>query len=130
MMIHRRGRIVSGQNLVRGAVAVLTLDGHAVNARVSVLAAIKGGLFVGVAVGAGRPWTGGLAGRVFHRLVAILAGEEISVDRMAQLGLIDVEADLLVAIIPGQRRLGVAGEAACVLRIRRRIRDRNPGKQG
>ena len=47
--------------------------------------------------------------------MAIHAGEEITVDRMLQLGLIDVKADLLAVDLGCQGCVGMTGKAVCIL---------------
>ena len=87
-------------------------------------------LRIRMALGAGNFLRRGFVDQPLHIRVAIHASEEIAVDRMLQLGLIDIEADLLAVDLGCQGCVGVTGKAVCILRLMLGIRHACPCKQG
>lgn len=110
---YARFRVGRRQQFVRAAVTIHAGGGVAVSAghRFGVVAAIVGGLLVGVASGAGDPFGSGLVGRALHVCVAVHTGKHAAVDGILEGFRIDMQAYLFAIDFMSQAGITVASEA-------------------
>ncbi len=112
---HLRLGIAGRQDLVHAAVAVLTLGdvGVAGGRRLRMDTAIVGGLLIGVTVGALGHHRRGIVRESLDVGVAIGAAKD-AMGGGFELGVVDVEADLLSVLVFRESRIAMAGQALVV----------------
>ena len=118
-VIHRRLSVACGNNLMHPTVTIFAIrrPSFAALASLRVRAVRVCVLRIRVTLHTRDLLRRSLMNQALYIRVTIHAGEHRGMNGMLKLGLIDIQADLLAALVLGQSRVGVASEAVFVFEL-------------